>query len=167
MLIKAAFRCAEVPEPIEYAVLRPNDSGDPQLPLLLILHGGNQSRNYLERVSPALARMWADGVLPPLLAVTPTISQRSLYMNYLDGSERWEDALLGPFMQHVRQRHGASSARRTTLICGPAMGGLGSLRFAFKHPELFAGVAALERASSPCSTTRTSSPATASGAATS
>jgi len=143
MLIKADFRCAEVPDPIEYAVLRPHDSGDPQLPLLLLLHGANQSRSYLERVSPALQRAWADGVLPPLLAVTPTVSQRSSYMNFLDGSERWEDALLGPFMQHVRQRHGASSARRSTLICGPAMGGLGSLRFAFKHPGLFAGVAAL------------------------
>jgi len=149
MLIRGVFECAEVPQPIEYAVLRPHESGDPQLPLLLLLHGGGQSREYLERVSSSLMRCWADGVLPPLLAVVPSVSQRSQYMNFLDGSERWEDALLGPFLTHVRVRHGASSERQKTLVCGPAMGGMGSLRFAFKHPELFAAVAAIEPSIEP------------------
>jgi S-formylglutathione hydrolase len=147
MLIKSTFTCAEVPVPIEYAVLRPHDSGDPQLPLLLLLHGGGQSRDYLERVSKSLQRAWADGLLPPVLAVTPSVSQRALYVNARDGSERWEDALVGPFMEHVRKRHGASNER--ALICGPAMGGAGALRFAFKHPDLFAAVAALEPSLEP------------------
>jgi S-formylglutathione hydrolase len=144
MLIKASFACPEVPAPIEYAVLRPHEVADPDLPLLLLLHGGGQSRDYLERVRSTLQRCWSEGVLPPLLAVTPSVSQRSLYMNFRDRSERWEDALLGPFLQYVRERHGASSQRHKTVICGPAMGGTGSLRFAFKHPTSFAGVAALE-----------------------
>ncbi len=149
MLIKADLRCAEVPEPIEYAILRPNDSSDPKLPLLYLLHGGGQSRDYLERVRPALEGAWSEGVLPPLLAVTPSITQRALYMNFRDGSERWEDALLGPFLRHVCERHGASSERRATVIAGPALGGMGSLRFAFKHPDRFAGVAALEPSIEP------------------
>ena len=149
MLIRAEFQCAEVPQPIEYAVLRPHDSADPKLPLLMLLHGGGQSRDYLERVSSTLQRLWAEKVLPPLLAVTPSMTQRALYMNFRDGSERWEDALLGPFMEHVRTRHGASSERKSTVISGPALGGLGSLRFAFKHPRLFTAVAALEPSVEP------------------
>lgn len=149
MLIRADFTCSEVPEPIEYAVLRPNESGDPALPLLLLLHGGGQSREYLDRVRPTLQRAWTEGTLPPLLVATPSLPQRALYMNFLDGSERWEDALLGPFLERVRARHGASAERQRTLVCGPALGGMASLRFAFKHPQLFAGVAALEPSVEP------------------
>jgi S-formylglutathione hydrolase len=149
VLIRAEFTCAEVPQPIEYGVLRPNSSSDPQLPLLLLLHGGGQSCEYLERVRPTLESLWNKRELPPMLVVTPSITQRALYMNFLDGSERWEDALLGPFATHVRTRHGASSASRRTVIAGPALGGLGALRFAFKRPSLFAGVAALEPSVEP------------------
>ncbi|MDB4975031.1 MAG: esterase [Myxococcaceae bacterium] len=149
MLIKAEFRCAEVSTPIEYATLRPTESADPELPLLLLLHGGGQSREYLERVKGSLERAWADGVLPPLLAVTPSITQRALYMNARDGSERWEDALLGPFLEHVCTRHGASRKRKKTVVAGLALGGAGALRFAFKHPERFAAVAALEPSLEP------------------
>lgn len=39
--------------------------------------------------------------------------------------------------------------RAGTLIGGISMGGLGSLRIAFKHPELFAAVAAMEPAIYP------------------
>jgi S-formylglutathione hydrolase len=149
VLIRAQLACAEVPAPIEYAVLRPNHESDPELPLLLLLHGGGQSCEYLERVRPTLARAWDKGELPPMLVVTPSITQRALYMNFRDGSERWEDALLGPFLTHVRTRHGASSARRRTVVAGPALGGLGALRFAFKHPSWFAGVAAIEPSVEP------------------
>src|SRR5262249_32983581 len=67
----------------------------------------------------------------------------ALYMNLHDGSERWEDMLIGSFLDHVRAAHGASSERRLTMTCGPSMGGAGSLRLAFKHPDVFGGVAAL------------------------
>jgi S-formylglutathione hydrolase len=147
MLIRASMKCAEVPGELEYAVMRPNQSADPQLPLLLILHGGGQSREYLARVSKTLQKAWEDGVLPPVLAVTPSLTQRAQYMNAKDGSERWEDALLGPFLKHVRARHGASQER--ALVMGPALGGVGALRFAFKHPDLIAAVAALEPSIQP------------------
>jgi S-formylglutathione hydrolase len=143
MLIEADFKCAEVPDPIEYAALRPRDAGD-ALPLLLLLHGRGGSREYLLRVAPTLERAWFDGTLPPLLAVTPTVYEYSLYMNLRDGSERWEDALSGPFLQHLRDAHGVSRERRLTMICGLSMGGSGGLRLAFKHPDVFGAVAALE-----------------------
>jgi S-formylglutathione hydrolase len=143
MLINADFKCAEVSRPIAYAVLRPNGNDDAGLPLLYLLHGGGGSRDYLERVAPSLERAWADGALPPLVAVTPTTPAEAMYMNFRDGSERWEDALIGSFLRHVRDEHGASSEPRLTMTCGPSMGGVGSLRLAFKHPEVFAAVAAL------------------------
>lgn len=143
MLTNAEMTCPEVPRPIEYAVLRPDGGQDRALPLLYVLHGGGGSRDYLSRVAPTIERAWADGVLPPLVAVTPTAAHDAFLMNCHDGSERWEDALTGSFLEHVRQTHGASGERRLTLTCGPSMGGVGSLRLAFKHPDVFAAAAAL------------------------
>ncbi len=142
-MIKAELVCEEVPVPIEYAALRPNGSTDDALPLLYVLHGGGGSRDYLERVAPALERAWAEGALPPLVAIAPSVPDHAMYMNLRDGSERWEDALVGSFLRHVREAHGATRERRLTMTCGPSMGGAGSLRLAFKHPDVFGAVAAL------------------------
>ena len=140
--MRASVPCAEVRQPIEYALLRPHGNDD-VLPLLYVLHGGGSSRDYLERVAPVFERCWAEGSLPPLVAVTPSAAESSGYLNSYDGRERWEDALTGSFLQHLRDTRGVSSERRLTLTCGPSMGGTGSLRLAFKHPHLFGAVAAL------------------------
>jgi S-formylglutathione hydrolase len=144
MLIKASLACPEVPEPVEYAALRPDGNHGDALPLLYLLHGGGGSRDYLERVAPALERAWAEGSVPPLVAVTPTVADQTFYMNLHDGTERWEDALIGSFLDHVREAHGGSRERQLTMTYGPSMGGTGSLRLAFKHPDVFGAVAALE-----------------------
>jgi S-formylglutathione hydrolase len=143
MLIKAECECAEVGKTVEYAVLRPTGNEDPKLPLLYALHGGGGSREYLDRVAPAVERAWSEGALPPFLAVTPSTPSYASYTNLRDGSERWEDALAGSFLRHVRDVHGASGERRLTMSCGFSMGGTGSLRLAFKHPDVFGAVAAL------------------------
>ena len=128
--------------PLEYAALTPG--GDREgLPLLYLLHGGGGSRDFLEQARPWIEAAWADGSLPRCVVVTPSVS-RSFYMNYRDGSERWEDAVVGPLLDHVRDQYGASSAQEDTALTGVSMGGMGGLRIAFKHPEKFGAVAALE-----------------------
>jgi S-formylglutathione hydrolase len=131
---------AETPGPIEYALLRPTGDELASLPLLYVLHGGGASRTYLERVAPAIEQGWAEGWLPPFIAVTPTMPPYAMYMNLLDGSERWEDALCQGLLRHLQAAHGVSAQ---LLLCGPSLGGAASLRLAFKHPQLFRGVAAL------------------------
>lgn len=131
---------AETPGPLEYALLRPAGEHTAPLPLLYVLHGGGGSRQYLERVAPALEQGWTEGWLPPLVAVTPTVPPHAMYMNLFDGSERWEDALGHGLPQHLRAAHGVSDQ---VLLCGPSLGGAASLRLAFKYPRRFQGVAAL------------------------
>jgi S-formylglutathione hydrolase len=132
-----------VPGPIEYAALTPAEGGASPLPLVLLLHGGNGSRDLLAQTRPAIEQAWTEERLPPAVVITPSC-RRSFYMNYQDGSERWEDVVLGPVVDAVRTEHGATDDPAKTAIAGISMGGMGALRIAFKHPERFAAVAGME-----------------------
>ena len=127
-----------VPSPTEYAALVP--ATDVPVPLLINLHGGEGSCDYLVALRPVIER-----TLPPMVVVTPS-AHRSQYMDFHDGSERWSEFLMGPFLEHVRRRYPVSEA---TAITGVSMGGLGSLRLAFRHPDTFSIVAAMEPAIDP------------------
>lgn len=143
MLTLSSFQCSELATPVEYAVLRPSGHEGQTLPLLYVLHGGGGSRDYLSRVAPMFERCWADGSLPPVVVVTPTVPNDAPDSDLRDTEARWEAALIGSFLAHVRTSHGASSERKFTLTCGPSMGGRTSLRLALKHPEVFSAAAAL------------------------
>jgi S-formylglutathione hydrolase len=114
-------------------------------PLLLFLHGGNGSEKDLLFFKSVFDREIASGRAPPVVIATPS-GRRSLYMDFRDGSERWESYILSDVLPFVRRTAHVELSRERTFIGGVSMGGLGSLRIAFKHPELFAGVIALEPA---------------------
>ncbi|HUP23888.1 MAG TPA: alpha/beta hydrolase-fold protein [Thermoanaerobaculia bacterium] len=135
-----------VPSPVQYYALLPPgyaEAGEP-LPLALDLHGGGGSREVLARQKPIFDRMWSEGELPPMVIVMPSVTARGFYLDRRDGAERWETFLIGPFLEHLRSTYRVRRDRRGTLITGISMGGMGSLRIAFKHPELFGAVAGME-----------------------
>jgi S-formylglutathione hydrolase len=127
---------------LEYAVLRPNPL-EADLPVMYLLHGGGGDRNHLSQIRPLIERDWERGRLPRALVVTPSV-ERSFYMNFRDGSRRYEDLLAGPFLDHIRTTYDTATDRERTVIVGISMGGMGGLRLAFKHPDVFGAVAALE-----------------------
>jgi S-formylglutathione hydrolase len=144
-LIESSFEDSLVPNPVEYAVLLPKEYDDgSEFPLLFFLHGGRGDRTFLNRTRPRFDDLWEKGLLPPLVVVTPSVSQRCFYMDYKDGTENWEQFVIGPFLEHLRQTYSVSNKRESTFISGVSMGGMGTLRIGLKHPELFAAMAALE-----------------------
>lgn len=151
-----SLQSANVPGEVAVAIYTPpghdRDATAP-LPLLLFLHGGNGSSQDLLRFTPAIDAAIVEGRLPPLVIAMPS-ARRSLYMDYRDGSERWESFILADLLPHLRRTLAVSTERRQTFIAGYSMGGLGSLRIAFKHPHLFGAVAALEPAIEPAQSWR-------------
>ena len=144
-LVESRFDTKLVPGPVEYNVLLPDgyDSEKGPLPLLLFLHGGGGDRAFLTRLRAAIDDMWKAGTLPKMVVVTPSAA-RSFYMDYKDGSQKWESFIVGPFLEHLRQTYKVTRERKGTLLFGISMGGLGGLRLAFKYPDKFEAVAALE-----------------------
>ncbi len=135
-----------VPSPVLYYALLPpgwQRDGEP-LPLVLNLHGGGGDREVLRRQQPTLEKMWAAGELRAMVIVTPSVTARGFYLDRRDGSEHWETFIIQELLAHLRERFGVRQDRAGTLITGISMGGMGSLRLAFKYPELFGAVAGME-----------------------
>jgi S-formylglutathione hydrolase len=145
-LIEAELKSNLVPKPVPYAVLLPDgfQASGPALPLLLYLHGGGGDRSYLTRSRAFFEELWRSGKLPRMVVATPSVTSRCFYMDYKDGAEKWETFLTSAFREHLQQKYNTSKQARQNLLAGISMGGMGSLRIAFKHPEMFGGVSALE-----------------------
>lgn len=149
--ITNAMRSDYLPGEVPISIYLPHEydrSGAEAFPLLLLLHGGNGSEQDLLRFVPLIDRSIEHGILPPLVVAMPG-ARRSLYMDYRDGSERWETFLLEDLLPRIRRELKVSGAREGTFVGGWSMGGLGSLRLAFKYPEMFGAVAAIEPAVEP------------------
>jgi S-formylglutathione hydrolase len=117
-------------------------------PLLLLLHGGNGSERDLLYFTQVFDDEIRAGRLPPVVIAMPS-ARRSLYMDFRDGSQSWERFILEDVLPFVRRSAAVAQTRNGTFLSGISMGGLGALRIAFKHPHLFAAVAALEPAIEP------------------
>ncbi|MEP7271882.1 MAG: alpha/beta hydrolase-fold protein [Acidobacteriota bacterium] len=144
-LLNAKVDSKLLPLPVEFAVLLPDgyDGAKEPLPLLLLLHGGNGDRTFLERLRPIIEDGWKAGTLPLMVVVTPSVT-RSFYMDYKDGSQKWETFIVTEFLAHLRATYNVTRERRATFLFGISMGGLGALRMGLKYPEKFAALAALE-----------------------
>jgi S-formylglutathione hydrolase len=144
-LVESKLDTKLVTGPVEFSVLLPDgyDAAKEPLPLLFFLHGGGGDRSFLTRMRPAIDDMWKAGTLPKMVVVTPSAG-RSFYMDYKDGSQKWESFIIGPFLDHLRQTYRITRERKGTFLFGISMGGLGGLRLAFKYPDKFEAVAALE-----------------------
>lgn len=144
-IIDARLETRLMASPVEFSILLPDGyaSAKEPLPLLLFLHGGGGDRTFLARMRPVFDEMWKAGSLPPMVVATPSAG-RSFYMDFKDGSQKWETFIVTEFLEHLRTTYRVSRVRSGTLLMGISMGGLGSLRLGFKHPEIFLGLAAME-----------------------
>ncbi|HZU74009.1 MAG TPA: alpha/beta hydrolase-fold protein [Acidimicrobiales bacterium] len=127
--------------PLEFAVVRPATDED-GLPLIYLFHGAGGTTQTLINNRALIEDAWAKGMLPPCVVVTPSTGQ-SLPINHRDGSERWEDAFLGPLFDQVGRAYGASALYSRCALAGLSTGGAAALRMALKQPTAFAAVAAL------------------------
>jgi S-formylglutathione hydrolase len=118
-------------------------------PLVIQLHGGGGSNQQMHGLGGGVGmgglfeEAIDKGLIPPAVSVMPSAG-RSLYMNYRDGSQKWEAFITDDLLPYMRKNFNVVQGRQGTFITGISMGGMGSLRIAFKHPELFQAVASQE-----------------------
>lgn len=146
--VKAQLTSSLVPSPVNYTAMLPAGYDTAQeLPLLLALHGGDGIAGF-SFFQGTVEAAWSSGELAPSVVVSVN-SGRSFWLDWKDGSQRWETFLMQELLPHLRSTFKVSREARKLTLIGHSMGGLGGLRLAFKYPEQFAGVAALESAIEP------------------
>jgi S-formylglutathione hydrolase len=152
-LIEAAVPSANVPAPVPITYYLPKNydaNRAERYPLLIQLHGGDRSNKAMENFSTGeegvgklLDQAIENGLVAPMVSVMPSAG-RSLYMNFRDGSQKWEDFVMKDLLLYMRKNFNVVQGREGTFITGFSMGGMGSLRMAVKYPEVFQAVASQE-----------------------
>ncbi|HEX8424468.1 MAG TPA: alpha/beta hydrolase-fold protein, partial [Pyrinomonadaceae bacterium] len=141
----AEFPSASLGRNVRYAVsLPPSYDKKPmqRYPLVIFLHGLNNDERDWEShcVETKLEALRAASKVGDFIVAIP-YGANSFYINAQDGT-RYEDAIVKDFLPFVDKTYRTLASPRSRLIEGISMGGYGALLIAFKHPELFAGVAA-------------------------
>ncbi len=137
---------------VPVSVLTPEgvDVKKQSLPLVIQLHGGGSSRNELFGYEGWLGEMFGAGILEPLVVVMFSTDAFSGFLG------DWEKFIIDELPVWMAQEYNTRTDREGTVITGISMGGFGSLKSAFRTPERFLAVGALEAAIEP---TLTSLPA--------
>lgn len=130
---------------VAYAVSLPSSyatDAKRRYPLVIFLHGlFNNERDWEGRgVEAKLEALRASGAIGEFVVAIP-YGANSFYLNGKDGT-RYEDAIVKDFIPYVDKTYRTTGSPRERVIEGISMGGFGALTIAFKHPEMFAAVAA-------------------------
>ncbi|MDZ4761404.1 MAG: alpha/beta hydrolase-fold protein [Alphaproteobacteria bacterium] len=145
-LVHVKIVSANVPGPVDLAIYTP-PGYDPKraepYPLIVQLHGGGGSSQNMTTMAETLETAIEEGLVPASVSVMPSVG-RSFYMDYRDGSQKWETFIVSDLLAHMRAGYAVPKGREGTLITGISMGGMGSLRIALKHPDKFHAVAGME-----------------------
>jgi S-formylglutathione hydrolase FrmB len=134
-------------EELGFAVLRaPAAPGvDPRdLPVVWLLHGMGDDHRSLDRfaLSSRLLGAMESGRIPRAHFAMPD-GERGFYINWYDGTHRYEDYILEEVLPAAEALLGARPTRDRRIIMGVSMGGGGALQIGMRHPELFSGMGSL------------------------
>lgn len=137
---------------VEYSVVLPaNFTKNRQhpYPLIVSLHPGGQSCKYL--FDPEGAARTGRDVVPPRDLVWASFSNGrfGMYQNLADGTADWEQFFMNEFLPFIERTYACGGDRSRRYLTGICMGGLGVLKYAFKHSPHFAAAAAQQPAM-PC-----------------
>ncbi|MGB8524312.1 MAG: alpha/beta hydrolase family protein [Candidatus Acidiferrales bacterium] len=131
--------------PVPYCVILPPsyDSGKQRYPILYFLHGlGSNAQLLIDQGGMDLVNdLWAQNKIGEFVIVTPDAG-RSFYINSRDGKVRYEDFFIRELIPYIESHYRVRSERQYRGIGGVSMGGYGSLRFAFRYPQMFGSVSA-------------------------
>ena len=105
------------PDRVAYAVVLPEayDEGE-VLPLCLFLHGGTGSHHDLIGLSSLFEAWFSSGLLPQMVVACASTGPLDYYLDFPDGSKRWETFIITDFLAHLRERFSVEILPSATLI---------------------------------------------------
>ena len=135
---------------IKYSIYLPADydRSNRSYPVLYLLHGYTDDETGWTQFGETQAiadKTIGTGEATPMVIAMPD-GGVAWYMNSHDGKTRYEDFFVNEFMPFIEKTYRIRAQKRYRAVAGLSMGGLGTLLFATKHPELFSAAAPLSAA---------------------
>lgn len=124
--------------PPEYTA-KPNT----RFPVLIWLHGSGGGLAGIRPVSAWFADAMKESKMPPSIIVFPNSFDHGMWCNAASGKQPLETMIIRELIPEIDRRFRTLGRREGRRLEGFSMGGYGAARFAFKYPELFAGVSML------------------------
>jgi len=110
-------------------------------PLVIWLHGMNEDDGrFHSGGARVLDQLRGEGKLPELVFVAANAGRRTLYLNG-ERSGDIEDLIVKDLLGYLQSHYRLAEARAEHALMGVSAGGMGALKIAFRHPELFGTVA--------------------------
>jgi S-formylglutathione hydrolase FrmB len=141
------FESGLVGAPLPYNVILPADykrgsSKNRRYPVLYLLHGlGGSAADWVS----TRAHLADYAAQYPFIIVVPE-GKDGWYTDGLKPNEKFESYFVGELIPDVDRRFRTLASREGRAVAGLSMGGYGSMKFALKHPELFAFAASMSGA---------------------
>src|SRR5215470_8895803 len=120
--------------PITYYLPKNYDANRTErYPLLIQLHSGGGSNKDMEHfrtlsvgggMGGLLDQAIENGLVAPMVSVMPSAG-RAFYMNFRDGSQKWEDFVMKDLLPYMRKNFKVVQGREGTFITDISMGGMG------------------------------------------
>ncbi|UTA68831.1 esterase family protein [Emticicia sp. 21SJ11W-3] len=135
---------------VKYNIYLPADyeKNNRMYPVLYLLHGYTDDETGWTQFgqTPEIAdKTINSGDAPPMIIVMPDAGV-SWYMNSFDGKTKFEDFFIKEFIPYIETSYRIRSKREFRAVAGLSMGGLGTLLYATKHPDMFTAAAPLSAA---------------------
>jgi enterochelin esterase-like enzyme len=147
----ARGECLSIPSRIlgrsvPYCVILPPGYGEDakrRYPVLYYFHGLGDNQQMFVRSGGfnLVEELWDRRQIGDFVLVSPA-GYASFFMNSRDGRFRYDDFFLQEFMPWIENRYRIDARRESRGIGGISMGGYGTLRMAFLHPQMFGSVSA-------------------------
>ena len=154
-MIHGTYHSAVMNVDIGYNIYLPPQYGanpTQSFPVIYFCHGNgvNESSGW-EPMRTYLDSAISSGQLPPMLFVWLNAGRNSKYMDAAPGSRMYgivmaETTIIHELIPHIDATYRTIASKEGRAIQGGSMGGMGSLRLAFKYPQLFSSVFAFNPA---------------------
>jgi enterochelin esterase family protein len=109
-------------------------------PLLICFDGWVYSRAEFVPTPTILDSLIAERKIPPIIALFVGQAPQPQRNIELTNNQPFLDFVVDELLPHVRQKWRITSLPQQTILCGSSTGGLASVFFAFRRPDLFGNV---------------------------
>ena len=112
--------------------------------VVYFLHGANLNYLSYAYISGILDSLITNGIIQPVICVKPNGACAPYLGSFYTNSAlygQYENFIYNDLVQYIDANYNTRTYRNGRCIMGHSMGGYGSIKMAFKHPELYRAVA--------------------------